>query len=533
MELVVLGTGAADGWPSPFCTCGSCQTMRIRGEIRGQTSALIDDVILLDCGPETPRAAERAGRTLTEVHTILLTHAHPDHVGPAVLLWRSWAKLNNQLEVVGPTSAIDLCRPWVGPADPVTFTVVDAEESLHRRGYTIRTLAATHAVGAHGIDHAAAGAVLYDVTGPDDTRILYATDTGPLTDATYDCLALTVRDAPFDLVLLEETFGDRVLFGLATSLWLLYAARILGGVLSAATLPVSAAYVADMTTEKERGRGMAWLGTAVSLGVVVGPALGGLLSRRDWHFNLRVGHLMVDSFSIPFFTAAFVGLLTLFAALRWLPESLPSVVARGVNKELKPDWRKLIKDLRPLLALAFAGQLALSIFEGTFALFAQAKFNFGPVGVGSIFVVCGLVMTVFQAGAVGFLAGRIGEIYQIGAGFAFMGTGIALLATARTMFFVFAFVALLALGMAFIAPNLAALISKRGGQRHAGMALGVQNAANSLGQAGGPLLGGALFVWQMNAPYLLSGALLIALALVIAWKALESTEQRPAGEQAL
>ena len=210
MELVVLGTGAADGWPSPFCTCGSCQTMRIRGEIRGQTSALIDDVILLDCGPETPRAAERAGRTLTEVHTILLTHAHPDHVGPAVLLWRSWAKLNNQLEVVGPTSAIDLCRPWVGPADPVTFTVVDAEESLHRRGYTIRTLAATHAVGAHGIDHAAAGAVLYDVTGPDDTRILYATDTGPLTDATYDCLALTVRDAPFDLVLLEETFGDRV-----------------------------------------------------------------------------------------------------------------------------------------------------------------------------------------------------------------------------------------------------------------------------------------------------------------------------------
>ena len=337
---------------------------------------------------------------------------------------------------------------------------------------------------------------------------------------------------PLILIGIAGYVSAQVLFGLATTLWLLYAARILGGVLSAATLPVSAAYVADMTTDKERGRGMAWLGTAVSLGVVVGPALGGMLSRRDWHFNLRVGHFMVDSFSIPFFTAAFLGLLTLLAALRWLPESLPSVVTRDANRELKTDWRKLIKDLRPLLALAFAGQLALSIFEGTFALFAQAKFNFGPVGVGAIFVVCGLVMTVFQAGAVGFLAGRISEIYQIGAGFGLMGTGIALLATARTMFFVFAFVALLALGMAFIAPNLAALISKRGGQRHAGMALGVQNAANSLGQAGGPLLGGALFVWQMNAPYLLSGALLIALALVIAWKGLESAEQRPAGEQA-
>jgi len=318
----------------------------------------------------------------------------------------------------------------------------------------------------------------------------------------------------------------QVLFGLATSLWLLYAARILGGVLSSATLPVSAAYVADMTTQKERSRGMAWLGTAVSLGVVVGVALGGLLSRRDWHFNWSVGHFKVDSFSIPFFAAALLGVLTLFAAMRWLPESMPKTsapdanLATGMREKTKAEWRTLVKTLSPLLALTLAGQFALTIFEGTFALFAQAKFAFGPAKVGYVFVVCGLVMTVFQAGAVGFLAGRISEIYQIGAGFGLMGTGVALLATARTTFFVFAFVALLALGMAFIAPNVAALISKGGGEQHAGASLGIQNAANSLGQAGGPLLGGVLFIWQINAPYLFSGAVLLALALVIGWKAL-------------
>ena len=86
---------------------------------------------------------------------------------------------------------------------------------------------------------------------------------------------------------------------------------------------------------------------------------------------------------------------------------------------------------------------------------------------------------------------------------------------------VFAFVALLSLGMAFIAPNLAALISKRGGEQQAGASLGVQNAANSLGQASGPLLGGLLFIWQINAPYLFSGAVLLSLALVIGWKALD------------
>ena len=329
---------------------------------------------------------------------------------------------------------------------------------------------------------------------------------------------------PLILVGIAGYVVAQVMFGLSTSLWLLYAARIVGGILSSATLPVSSAYVVDMTTTEERSRGMAWLGTAASLGVVVGPALGGLLSQRDWHFNWSAGHLKVDSFSTPFFAAALLGLLTVIAALRWLPESLPKTSTQDKNpakntiENGRPDWRALVKTLSPLLALTLAGQFALTMFEGTFALFAQAKFDFGPTEVGYVFVVCGLVMTVFQAGAVGFLAGKISEWIQIGAGFALMGSGIAFLAMAQTKLFVFASVALLALGMAFIAPNLSALVSKLGGERQAGAALGIQNAANSLGQAGGPILGGALFMWQINAPYLFSGAVLLVLGLGIGWK---------------
>ena len=317
----------------------------------------------------------------------------------------------------------------------------------------------------------------------------------------------------------------QVLFGLAASLWLLYAARILGGILSSATLPVSAAYVADMTTDEERGRGMAWLSTAVSLGFVVGPALGGILSRRDLHFTARYGHFMIDSFSVPFFAAAALGLLTLFAAMRWLPESLAAHAPHAAAEKTETDWRRLVRNLGPLLGLALVGQFGLAIFEATFALYAQAKFNYGPVEVGTAFVVCGLVMSVFQVGAVGFLAGRISEIYQIGAGFGLMGMSLALMAMARTTLSVFTLVGLLALGTAFISPNLAALISKRGGSRRVGAALGVQNAANSLGQASGPLLGGVLFVWQVNAPYLLTAALLVIVALVIAWKGRDTRTQ--------
>jgi MFS transporter, DHA1 family, multidrug resistance protein len=84
----------------------------------------------------------------------------------------------------------------------------------------------------------------------------------------------------------------QALFGLATSLWMFYGARIFGGVFSSAMFPAATAYVADVTTEDERSRGMAWEGTAVSLGVVFGPAFGGLLARSD--LQLRMGSDSLD-----------------------------------------------------------------------------------------------------------------------------------------------------------------------------------------------------------------------------------------------
>ena len=326
---------------------------------------------------------------------------------------------------------------------------------------------------------------------------------------------------PLILVGIAGYVVAQALFGLSTSLWMLYAARIVGGILSSATLPTSAAYVVDMTTTEERARGMAWLGTATSLGVVVGPALGGLLSRRDWHFTGTAGHFRLDSFSTPFLAAAVLGGITLLAALRWLPESLPSKPRDQASPASKIASRTssgtLARTLAPLLALSLAGQLALALFEGTFSLFAQAKFNYGPAEVGYVFVVCGLTMTLLQAGAVGFLAGKVSEMIQIGVGLGVMGAGIALLAAADSRVTVLAFVVLLSSGMAFIAPNLAALVSKRGGVWQAGASLGLQGSANSLAQSVGPLLGGVLFIWHRNAPYLVGGSLLMALAVAVGW----------------
>jgi len=310
----------------------------------------------------------------------------------------------------------------------------------------------------------------------------------------------------------------QLMFGVSSTLWLLYSARIVGGALSSAVIPAAAAYVSDKTDEKERNRGMAWLGTAMSLGVVVGPALGGLLTKRDWHFGAKFGHFVVDGFSTPFFVAAALALLALLIATKLLPESLVPRKIREQKRSSKMVWRDIESKLRPLLVLAFIGQLGLALFEATFALLASARFNYGPAEVGVIFVVCGSIMAVFQAAVVGYVTIRIREIYQIAAGFVFMGLSLAFLASIQDSTLVYLFVGTMAFGMALIIPNLSALISKRIHKNNTGAAFGLQSVANNLGQTGGPILGGFLFAWSIGIPFLLAGTLLFSTGVIVIWQ---------------
>jgi adenosylcobinamide kinase/adenosylcobinamide-phosphate guanylyltransferase len=221
--VTLLGTGSADGWPNPWCDCASCAWAR-RHEVRGQTAVLVDGVLLLDCGPDVPRTAARLGVRLSGLRHLLISHAHPDHLGPESLMWRSWSSAAGQpLDIVAPPAALAVCREfltrWEG-ADPtregaaLRFVTAAADGAAPgddplRLGpdgsrYVVRPLAARHGDASIG------PAVLYDVTAPDGGRLLYGCDTAaPLPAATVE--ALTGR--AYDVVLLEENNGDRPGFG--------------------------------------------------------------------------------------------------------------------------------------------------------------------------------------------------------------------------------------------------------------------------------------------------------------------------------
>jgi adenosylcobinamide kinase/adenosylcobinamide-phosphate guanylyltransferase len=169
--------------------------MRRNGDLRGQTSALVDDVLLIDCGPEAPRAALRHGHTLAGVRHLLFSHAHPDHLGPAALLWRSWSDRTDPIDVAGPPAVIAECRRWVAADAPIRWHELHAGDTVRLGDHDVRALAATHGGDTIG------PALLYDITDAAGQRMLWATDTREVSDET--------AGREYDIVLLEETNGEK------------------------------------------------------------------------------------------------------------------------------------------------------------------------------------------------------------------------------------------------------------------------------------------------------------------------------------
>ena len=295
-----------------------------------------------------------------------------------------------------------------------------------------------------------------------------------------------------------------VLFGLATELWMLFAARILSGILSSATSPTTMAYIGDSTSEEDRGWGMGILGAAVGLGTIFGPALGGLLAG--------------ESLSTPFIIAGAMSMLALILIATLLPESLPKESRQPVGKkipipELRLWWQALSSPIGILLVLAFILTCGLMVFYGIFGLYALEKFNYGPKEVGIIFMVVGLVSAITQGGLTGPITRRWGESPVIKIGMLGSALAFILMSLAENYWSLLITIGLFVFTTSILTPAVSSLTSKRAATQQ-GMAMGLSNSFMSLGRIAGPLWAG--FVLDLNLIYpFISGAVVMSIGFIV------------------
>lgn len=302
-------------------------------------------------------------------------------------------------------------------------------------------------------------------------------------------------------VILIGIFGLSLSFfimALSTQLWMLFVARVIGGILSAANMPTVMAYVADITTNEERGKGMGIVGAATGLGFIFGPAIGGVFTNINLH--------------APFYIAGVVSLLTLFLVLFILKESI-HLSEHKAAKRNKLSWRNILQDpLSMLYFLQFFISVSLAGLEATFAYFAAEKAGLDAVTLGYIFMIMGLASAAVQ-GSMGKLTKKYGETIIIQAGIVISAIGFGLILFTQNFTTAAIFLAVFGVGNGVIRPSVSSLLTKTSKVGH-GTATGYLSSFDSLGRIIGPVLGGFLYSIMIGLPYI-SGIFLSLMAYVL------------------
>lgn len=306
---------------------------------------------------------------------------------------------------------------------------------------------------------------------------------------------------PVLLLSLLGTAVSFVLLALAKNLTLLFAARIVDG-LSGGNISTARAYIADITEENERARSFGLIGAAFGIGFVLGPAVGGTLSRFGY--------------ATPAWAAVGLTVLAMALAWWWLPETVHRVRAGS-----GPGWRHLPEALRrpPLRALVgvdFVFWATAAVYQTTFALFVSHRFGMDAGQAGYLLTLWGAMGAVVQLGLVGPVVQRWGERRTLSAGLLVAGLSLLVASQMRQEgpFVVSTLVA--AVGAGVSQPALVSLISRSAASHEQGAVQGAASTLESLGRMVGPVWGnGLLGAVGEGAAFGSAAAVMIVTALVV------------------
>jgi len=179
-----------------------------------------------------------------------------------------------------------------------------------------------------------------------------------------------------------------LLFGIGGALWILFLGRIIDG-LTAGNISTLFAYISDSTEPEERTKWFGFMGSAMGIGKLGGPALGGLLGSI--------------ALSLPFYLTAVLIFLSGLAVYFLLPESLPpekrtqhfTLHSFNAFSHFKDIFS--LKKVRSLLMPGVLFYAGLGIFQFNFIIFLKDFYKWGPAIIGGLLTIVGICDIITRA----------------------------------------------------------------------------------------------------------------------------------------
>jgi MFS family permease len=307
------------------------------------------------------------------------------------------------------------------------------------------------------------------------------------------------------LACLVGTLAAYSLLGFGQSLVFLFLAILLDG-LTGGNLTTAQAYVSDITSDAQRAHGIGLVGAMMGLGMMTGPAVGGLLAAGDLYW--------------PALAGCGVASLNILIGTFWLPESLPperrasqlKLTSLHLGAQLTETFRQ--PRLPALLITLFALNLSFAGLQSNFPLYSQERFGWNASQNGLFFAFVGVCAVITQGVLVGKLAPRLGERRLAGWGLVMLTVTLVGVALASQAWQLFPLVGLAALGSGLSIPSLSSLISQTAPLTRQGRVLGGMQSLLSLAAIIGPALAGLSFEGLGSAAPYWMGGLFAMLALL-------------------
>lgn len=310
-------------------------------------------------------------------------------------------------------------------------------------------------------------------------------------------------------VLLISLFGlgiDYLFLALANSLPLLFVGRIIAGICGA-SLTTGFAYITDSSPPGKRAQNFGIIGSAIGLGFIIGPLLGGFLSQ----WGIR----------IPFVAAALLSLLNFLYGLFILPESLKLENRRGFSFRRANPFGSFLhfkkkKEIRVLLIVLFFIFISAQVMPAIWPFYTKYLFHWSDLEIGYSLAFVGVMVAIVKAGFVNFANFKFGPQRTVYVGLLFSALGLLLFAFSSQSWMLYVVTFIYCIG-GIAPPSLQGIISFRVNDNEQGELQGIITSLLSIANIVSPLLMTHLFYFftAENSSFHFPGAPFVAAAVIL------------------
>lgn len=308
---------------------------------------------------------------------------------------------------------------------------------------------------------------------------------------------------PILLISLLGSALGYLLLGIGGSLWMLFLGRIIDG-LTAGNQSALFAYITDRTEPHERGKWFGYLGGAIGIGFMIGPAIGGLLGTH--------------SVTLPFYATAAITLFSTVCIFFFVPESL-TVEKRSGKISLKSlntfsHFKEVfsIRMAKNLIIMGAFFYVGLGIWQFNASIFLKDVFKWTPAFIGGVFVLVGICDILSRVIILPWMLKKWSDqtVGSIGLGGLVLGLILLFLsAFIPSIIFIIAAVAFIVLGEGLFDPSYNARLSMSVPESKQGLLQGTNQSLQALYHVIVPLGAAAIYTYSQGAVFGIAALLML------------------------